>query len=765
VQPAGGSQVVRIEMAEPLLATLNPDNTYWIVTIGEMVIEPTRPLSIKRVVEDDGTIHVEVPFGPVAETHRLVDPVIGDTILVVTGTGQPRGLIKPQSFAEMEALSSSHGLAFVPKVDDIEMTVDDQVVSLGRPTGLSLSTAGGPKRESLLDLPGVGASDAPRAGAVDYTGSLAVPPPEFWRRRHELSTRIAEAQDVPQQVDAWYETAKFYISNNLGAEALAALELIARRDGSEAVSDRMAVMTAGAQVMMGRPAEAYRLLDGTKLAESADAAVWRAIALSEMGDFAASHRAWVRGEGVIDSFPDSVARRFFLSGVRTAIELNDYGRARTLVARIDPEQLTRRERDELAVLHARALDANGHPAEAIEVLSDVVRAGRGAPAAEATLRLVRLQRREGLITLDQATDRLEQLAVSWRGDQTELQTLRVLGQYAIERKDHRRAFEVMRLAMEIAPEDDVTRLMNEEMQAAFAELFLDGGADGMSPVQALALYYDFSDLTPPGRRGDVMVRRLADRLVDVDLLPQAAELLSYQVENRLRGAARAEVAADLAMVYLLDKRPDRALATIGRTRQPQLPVTIERQRRVVEARATAETGKPELAMDLLKPMKGAEIDQLRAEILWDAGRNQEAAEQYERLLGRRWADDLPLTEDEQYDVLRAGIGYTLAGDQLGTDRLRSKFGRKMAETVNAVAFETVTGPVDTAGQRFDEVVKSMASIDRAEAFLSDYRTRFRPGEAATTAAVPEQPAVAPADGAPPAPAAEAAPADEQPASG
>jgi tetratricopeptide (TPR) repeat protein len=755
VQPAGESQTVRIDMAEPLLATLNPDNTYWIVTIGDMVIEPTRPLAVKRVVEESGNVHVEVPFGPVSHTHEIRDPVIGDTLLVVTGTGQPRGLIKPQSFAEIDALSSAHGLAFVPKVDDVELKVSDQVVTLRRPSGLALTTAGGPKRESLLDLPGAGASDAPRAGAVDYTGSLAVPPPEFWRKRHELSTRIAESQDPDEQVEAWYEAAKFYVSNSLGAEALAALDLIARRDGSEAVSDRMAVMRAGAQVMMGRPDEAYRLLDGSALAESADAAVWRAIALADMGDYAAAHRAWVRGEGVVDGFPEAVRRRFFLAGVRTAIELNDYGRARTLVARIDTDQLSRHELDALAVLHARALDANGHPVEAIDALSGVVRSGRGAPAAEATLRLVRLQRREGLITLDQAIDRLEQLAVAWRGDDTELETLRVLGQYAVEAKNYRRAFEVMRLAMEIAPDADVTRLMNEEMQAAFASLFLGGGANGMTPVQALALYYDFRELTPPGRRGDAMVRHLADRLVDVDLLPQAAELLSYQVENRLRGAARAEVAADLAMIYLMDRRPDRALATIARTRQPQLPVTIERQRRVVEAKALADTGNPELAIDILKPLKGTETERLRADILWRAGRNQEAAEQFERLLGRRWADELPLTDAEQFDVLRAGVGYTLAEDQLGVDRLRSKFGRKMAETGNMVAFDTVTGPVSTAGQDFDALVKSMASIDGAEAFLADYRTRFRPGGGQEgTLPVPA------GDGAAdPVPAAEAAPAE------
>ena len=50
------------------------------------------------------------------------------------------------------------------------------------------------------------------------------------------------------------------------------------------------------------------------------------------------------------------------------------------------------------------------------------------------------------------------------------------------------------------------------------------------------MFYEFRELTPIGRRGDEMIRRLADRLVAVDLLDQASELLQYQIDQRLEGA-------------------------------------------------------------------------------------------------------------------------------------------------------------------------------------------------------------------------------------
>lgn len=725
IQIGGEAQALRIELAEPLLATLNPDGTYWVVTIGDMVMAPTRPLPIKRSVRADGFAALDIPFGPVSAMHQIADPDSGETIDVVTGKGQPRGLVKPQSFAEVEALSSAHGIALVPKVDDLQVKSEGELVSVRRPSGLSISTDAMPKRAAVLDLSqAIGASFAKRAGFVDFADAEARDPPDFWKKRHDLMGQVAQARDKSERVDRWYKVAKFNVANALGPEAMGVLDLTGSIAPEETASDRMTMLRAGALLVMNRPEDALAMLDRPDLSDSPDAAVWRTIAFADLGRFTDARKQIPRAEQVVNSFPFSVQKRFMLASVATALELNDYAKARALLAEIDPKRLSKEEMDHLDLLTARAMDAEGHAGDAVGVLSKIVRSGRGPVAAEATYRLVRLQRREGLITLDQALDRLEQLAVSWRGDDIELKTLRTLGQYSIEKGNYRRAFEVMRTAMQIAPESPTTRLMQDEMGAAFASLYLDGKADAMKPIDALTLYYDFRELTPLGARGDAMVRKLADRLVDVDLLPQAQELLSYQIENRLRGAARAQVAADLALIYLLDQRPERALLTLSRTRQSEVPAGIERQRRTVEARALAGTGKPDLALDLLVPLRGGDIDRLRADILWENERWQDAGDQYERMLGGRWNDVLPLSDQEQMQVLKAGIAFSIAGDRLSLDRLRTKYARKMGESANGAAFEAVTGPVLAKGDSFNEVVKSIAAVGTMDAFLADYRKRY-----------------------------------------
>src|SRR5690606_4824977 len=166
-----------------------------------------------------------------------------------------------------------------------------------------------------------------------------------------------------------------------------------------------------------------------------------------------------------------------------------------------------------------------------------------------------------------------------------LRTLRLLAELQAAERHYRAAFLSLRSALIVDRRSDLADAIREDMGELFSDLFLNGKADALPPVKALGLFYDFRDLTPVGSRGDEMVRLLADRLVQVDLLDQAADLLKHQVENRLRGAGRAQVAADLAVVYLVARKPQAALQVLRRTDQAELPRLLDRQRRFVEARA------------------------------------------------------------------------------------------------------------------------------------------------------------------------------------
>jgi hypothetical protein len=309
---------------------------------------------------------------------------------------------------------------------------------------------------------------------------------------------------------------------------------------------------------------------------------------------------------------------------------------------------------------------------------------------------------------------------------------------------YRDAFQVMRTALNVYPQSEMTRRIQDEAMTAFEGLFLGGKGDSMPAIDALSLFYDYRDLTPVGRRGDEMIRKLADRLVSVDLLDQAAEVLQHQVDHRLQGAARAQVAVKLAVIYLMARKPDRAIQVLRSTRSADLPNELRNQRLLIEARAQSDTGRPELALDVISNLQGREVDRLRADVLWKARRWREAAEQIERYYGERWRDFAPLTEPERADMLRAGIGYAMSEDTIGLERFRNKYAAKMAEGPDRGAFEVVTQPYNTGAPEFAEIARIIAMTDTLDAFLRDIRAKYPETTAPAAGPLPTPPAAKPA---------------------
>jgi hypothetical protein len=248
-------------------------------------------------------------------------------------------------------------------------------------------------------------------------------------------------------------------------------------------------------------------------------------------------------------------------------------------------------------------------------------------------------------------------------------------------------------------------------------------------------------LTPIGRRGDEMIRRLADRLVAVDLLDQASELLQYQIDRRLEGAARAQVAARLAMVYLTGRKPDRAIAALRTTRIADLSGELRQQRLLLEARAQSDVGRHDLALDIITNIVGREAIRLRSDIYWAARRWRESSEQIELYYADRWRDFKPLNPVEKSDVIRAVVGYALADDSIGLARFREKYAPLMSGDPDRAAFETASKPVAANSAEFALIAKMAASVDTLDGFLREMKTRFPDA----TARAPVPPETAKAD--------------------
>lgn len=733
---SGSVTLLRLRLLNPGLASVAGQATSWIITIGDVKLEPTEPISFNREIGPDGLIRAAAKFTTANAIHEIIDHDSGEHLFVVTAMGPGRAIPKPYNFVEFSAPQTIHSLVVRPIVDDLDVTYDGTMVRVRRDKGLSLSQVSGTYMAGHNEP-----FDAARPGFVDTFEDGALDPGSVYRLLAQHVSEAAEASDG-KRTRARLQMARSLLATELGAEALAQLNLVEQDDPGALRDPSVRALRGIANVMMGRPDEAVRDFDAFGLNQSTDIALWRGLAELDLGNWRAAQAALNNGEPAIASYSKARQRTFRLAAAKAALEMNDIATAAVRLA-----ELTETAADDdmdLKLLNARLAASLGQKELALVGYDDVIAANDRRLSAEAQLRRVAVLRsmENGKPVDDESIETLERLAISWRGDEVELGALRLLAGLYVDRSDYYRAFEVMKSATVADSQSPTTRALQDDMNAAFEELYLGGGADELPAIEALSLYYDFRELTPIGRKGDEIIRGLADRLVEVDLLGQASELLRHQVDHRLKGAARAQVAAKLAWLYLMNRKPTDAITVLARTRQAVLPREVSYQRLLLEARALSETGRTDLALDLLSSSSGPEVDTLRADVLWKGRRWQDAGEAIERGLNATWADPDMMAADKRAMVLRGAISFALADDKLGLQRYRAKFLAKMANSPDARAFDVVTLPVpDNAGE-FNDLVTRVAAVDTIDAFLNEYRERYvltpPPGAAAAPEAATPQ---------------------------
>ena len=399
-----------------------------------------------------------------------------------------------------------------------------------------------------------------------------------------------------------------------------------------------------------------------------------------------------------------------------------------ILAEMDFANLNAEEASLYHLLAGRADEVQGRMKEAIDTYGQVIAADIRPTRAEAIYRTLAILDGEGKLNLTKATETLAAEAMLWRGDPLEADMQKMLAELYFRDGAFRPAFETVKQAVANYPESAPINALRDEAQKVFADLFLDGRADALGPVDALGIYYDFRHLTPVGVRGDEMIRNLARRLVKVDLLAQAAELLDYQLQNRLRGVARTQIAADLAIIYLADRKPQDALRVLHETQLPDLPAGLVRQRRILEARALIDGGRDQLGLDLLRTMSGRDADLLRIDAHWRGKRYSQASEMLEAMYAQSGVTTT-LGQPARMSIIKAAVGYVLSNDGFGLSRLRAKFGDRMVTTPEWPMFDFVTGNIETTSLEFKKVAREVSGLDSLDAFLASYRETYGSGGA------------------------------------
>lgn len=706
-------QAVRMRLNRPQVFSLGGDERTWTLLMAEASQQPPQPIWSTRNVADPARANLAVQLLNPGLVHRIVDPDAGDSIYVVTANLPARGFIRRQDFVEFTLLDTVHGVAVLPKSDDVSVDTSSGNVVINRPGGMTISPAdAGPERATASVRP-----------MFDNKQWIEFQQADFFNRRQELIHASFTIHDE-QRLAARLDLARFYMARGFYPEAngILALALSDQKTGQE--DPTTLIMHAVTSALVGQPEQSLKDLANPAVGGNFDSQLWKALALARQQRWADAREKFKNSELSITALPFDLQRIALSQAMRAAIEVKDYATASSRANELDLVGVTPEIQPTVAVLRGRLAEGLNREKDALREYNMAAQSQNSEVATDARLREIALRLKRNEITEDDILKELETIAVMWRGDDIEIRTLQALFRIYAARDRYADAFAAARTATQLQPNASVARELQDEAASMFSQVFLTAKGDDMPAIDALALFFDYRDLTPIGRRGDEMIRRLSERLVNIDLLEQASDLLQYQIDHRLEGAARAQVASRLAMVYLMNRKPDRAVAAIRTTRIADLAGELRQQRLLLEARAQSDIGRHDLALDIISNSQGREAVRLRSDIYWASRRWREASEQIELYHGDRWRDFTPLNAVEKSDIVRATVGYALADDTLGLARFREKYAPLMTGEADKTLFDLASKPASASSAEYADIAKLAATVDTLEGFLRDMRIRF-----------------------------------------
>lgn len=678
---------------------------FWSVAIGASGVIGQKGLALRR--DQEGQVFFDLAA---ARVIQHVDAATGIRRIVALAPAPATGVAVRNEYPQFAVEASSHGLVITPFGEGITLDKD-------APTRLSLHRKGG-----LLLSP----STAQEAGLFD-AGAKAVIDVARWERdenhgglgpiRARLDT--ASVTNSVKRALARIDLARLYAAQEMYIEALGPYRVALEDEPALRGEADLLLEQAIYSAMARRCDVAEAALNLPALRGRPQTLLWSAYCSAQRGQNVVALMQYRATMAALPQHPDPLRWALSMSLIDVAMAEREYELAQRIVNDLGPMQVDPHRAAHLELRRARLSEELGDTTRAMSHYEPLLSAPDPVIAMAARVANAELILRTGMGSVTEARAELERVAISWHGDGTAARALSVLARHYAQKREWRSALTTARRALERHPDDPAIGALEDDMKARFEEL-MSGDTPDLQPAQVVALFFDFREFAPAGARGDAIVQRLAHQLITLDLLDEAAQLLRFQVEQRLQGIARAQVAETLACVEIARNESQAALRVLDETRFSELPPDLARRRLLLQAQALSATKRPHVALDLISGETGSDILLLRASIAWDNELWPVAGEALETALGDNWRDDVPLSDQERALVLRAALAYLRAQDELSLDRLRGKYLAKMSASPDAKTFAGLS----SAG-RLSPLIRTQTPIDSQmmQGFLNEMRKR------------------------------------------
>jgi predicted negative regulator of RcsB-dependent stress response len=451
--------------------------------------------------------------------------------------------------------------------------------------------------------------------------------------------------------------------------------------------------------------EAFILFNDEALKGYGELDYWRAYTLAWLEDWEQAQNVSPSDLDVLIAYPIVLLERVGIKLAEVALRNGKLDEAEELLKVLEDKRRETSESTKNGIRYLRGVvkQLEGNLDEAEEYWTDLLESNDDFYRARAGLAMILTRQGIQTISVEKAIDLLEGLRFTWRGDEIEARTLFSLGKFYVEDDQYIKGLSILRDAAGLRPDSDVSQEIARNMRLIFEDLILVD--EDITALEATSVFEEFKELTPVDQAGRRLVQRLAERMVEADLLGRAAELLRFQVDFRLEGEEKANIATRLATIYILDEKNDEALGMLKLAdnlykslfqRESYTSKNVELS--MLKAQALFQSGLSEEALDVLialdpKPT----INKLRADIAWQSALWADAAEALDYIMqDKDLYSATSLSEANSDLILNRAVALNLASDRVELSSLRNRFLVEMNKTSNARLFDVVTRPRQTS---------------------------------------------------------------------
>ena len=706
--PVRNNTILRMLTPPDINPAVRRDGLSWVLDFRAMPPRPTRAIEIRpQLRNNEASLYLAV--SEAGRTVPIEDPEVGDMLLVVPVIPISSGIFPERSFTDLDLPVTAQGVVVVPKSDNVRAQASRNGVEIEVDGGLIMSKEIAEKGETMMVQ-----QDSNRVFNIsDWQVGRAE---DYVKNKQALEAALTDERPEVKQ-EARFRLARFEFANGFYPEVLGILEVMKSTDPNTENTAPYRALRGATEMMMRRWDEAAEDFNHLSLANDEEDRFWLAAARAKIGKPEAQAATMIQTGTAIRDYPLKVRNTLALIALDAATASGDEFGARGFLDILRKELADLSQQPMIDYLDGKLNQKFGEQQVA---LSQYRKAEAGANLMYAVLAQrdrMELEHQLGTLQTPELIEGLEKLRYRWRGDDIELGFLLRLADLYADQKDYGTALRTLKLATEYFRDDPRVETAAVKMSEMFEELYLNGASEKLTPVTAIGLFDEFRSLVPPGEKGDEMIRKLADRLVSVDLLEQAAILLERQVQFRVSGAEKARIGARLALVNLLDRQPQKALDVLRDSQVGEAGRELNAMRRRLEARALTDMGKVDEAILLLGADTSIESRQLRAEIYWRAQDWNNAAKAIAELV----PEAEQVTKDNARSVLDWATALTLAGDDRTITRVRQRYTAPMANTPYRDAFTLITTPKERGMLDVKAVRSQIEQAEHFKSFMVEYK--------------------------------------------